>query len=94
MLIVYPQTKIYFPDWTDYSLGSPQVKKHGKTVITAITDAVGKMDDLIGGMSALSDLHAKKFRIDPVNFKVRRQLLCAFCAVFQSFHLSVAYIEV
>ncbi|ROL51180.1 Hemoglobin cathodic subunit alpha [Anabarilius grahami] len=70
MLVVYPQTKIYFPDWTDYSLGSPQVKKHGKTVMTAITDAVGKMDDLIGGMSALSDIHATKFRIDPVNFKI------------------------
>jgi len=32
---------------------------------------VGKMDDLIGGMTSLSDLHATKFRIDPVNFKVR-----------------------
>jgi len=71
MLIVYPQTKIYFSDWTDFSVDSPQVKKHGKTVMTAITDAVGKMDDLIGGMTSLSDLHATKFRVDPVNFKVR-----------------------
>lgn len=70
MLIVYPQTKIYFSHWTDFSLDSPQVKKHGKTVMSAITDAVGKMDDLLGGMSSLSDLHATKFRIDPVNFKI------------------------
>ncbi|XP_067277147.1 hemoglobin, alpha adult 2 [Pseudorasbora parva] len=70
MLIVYPQTKIYFPDWSDFSTESPQVKKHGKTVMTAITDAVGKMDDLVDGMSALSDIHATKLRVDPGNFKI------------------------
>ncbi|XP_042575637.1 hemoglobin subunit alpha-like isoform X2 [Cyprinus carpio] len=69
MLAVYPQTKIYFPQWSDYSLGSAKVKKHGKNVMAAITDAVGKMDDLIGGLSSLSNLHAK-VHLDPVNFKL------------------------
>uniref|UniRef100_A0A8C1V1H7 Globin domain-containing protein n=1 Tax=Cyprinus carpio TaxID=7962 RepID=A0A8C1V1H7_CYPCA len=69
MLAVYPQTKIYFPQWSDYSLGSAKVKKHGKNVMAAITDAVGKMDDLIGGLSSLSNLHAK-VHLDPVNFKI------------------------
>ncbi|KAF4115794.1 hemoglobin, alpha adult 2 [Onychostoma macrolepis] len=70
MLTVYPQTKIYFAHWPDHSLGSAQVKKHGETVMGAITAAVGKMDDLIGGLSSLSDLHATKLRVDPGNFKI------------------------
>ncbi|XP_016321147.1 hemoglobin subunit alpha-like [Sinocyclocheilus anshuiensis] len=70
MLTVYPQTKIYFAHWPDCSLGSAQVKKHGKTVMGAITDAVGKMDDLIGGLSSLSDLHATTLQVDPENFKI------------------------
>uniref|UniRef100_A0A673GF46 Hemoglobin, alpha adult 2 n=1 Tax=Sinocyclocheilus rhinocerous TaxID=307959 RepID=A0A673GF46_9TELE len=57
MLAVYPQTKTYFAHWPDHSLSSPHVKKHGKTVMGVITDAVGKLDDLIGGLSSLSDLH-------------------------------------
>ncbi|KAL4593011.1 hemoglobin subunit alpha-like, partial [Arapaima gigas] len=69
MLTVYPQTKTYFSHWTDLSVNSPQVKKHGKTIMTAVTEAVGKMDDLIGGLSALSELHASKLRVDPANFK-------------------------
>uniref|UniRef100_A0A8C1V031 Globin domain-containing protein n=1 Tax=Cyprinus carpio TaxID=7962 RepID=A0A8C1V031_CYPCA len=73
MLTVYPQTKTYFAHWADLSPGtimhSAKVKKHGKNVMAAITDAVGKMDDLIGGLSSLSNLHAK-VHLDPVNFKI------------------------
>uniref|UniRef100_A0A671SMQ4 Hemoglobin subunit alpha-like n=1 Tax=Sinocyclocheilus anshuiensis TaxID=1608454 RepID=A0A671SMQ4_9TELE len=79
MLAVYPQTKTYFAHWPDHSLSSPHVKKHGKTVMGAITEAVGKLDDLIGGLSSLSDLHATKLRVDPGNFKVRYLLMC--CSV-------------
>ncbi|XP_051573313.1 hemoglobin subunit alpha-like [Myxocyprinus asiaticus] len=70
MLVVYPQTKTYFAHWPDLSPGSAPVMKHGKTVMAAITDAVGKMDDLVGGLSSLSELHATKLRIDPGNFKI------------------------
>ncbi|XP_016131448.1 hemoglobin subunit alpha-1-like [Sinocyclocheilus grahami] len=41
----------------------------GRNAMAAITDAVVKMDDLIGGLSSLSDLHAK-VHLDPVNFKI------------------------
>lgn len=70
MLTVYPQTKTYFAHWADLSPGSAPVKKHGKTIMNAINDAVTKIDDLVGGLAALSELHAFKLRIDPANFKV------------------------
>lgn len=70
MFLVYPQTKIYFGHWPDVSSNSPNLKKHGKTVMAAVGDAVGKMDDLIGGLSKLSDIHATQLRIDPGNFKI------------------------
>lgn len=67
--MVYPTTKTYFPHF-DVSHGSAQVKAHGKKVADALTTAVGHLDDLPGALSALSDLHAHKLRVDPVNFKV------------------------
>lgn len=70
MLTVYPQTKTYFAHWADLSPGSAPVKKHGKTIMNAVNDAVTKIDDLVGGLAALSELHAFKLRIDPANFKV------------------------
>nr|P02018.1 RecName: Full=Hemoglobin subunit alpha; AltName: Full=Alpha-globin; AltName: Full=Hemoglobin alpha chain [Carassius auratus] len=70
MLTVYPQTKTYFSHWSDLSPGSGPVKKHGKTIMGAVGDAVSKIDDLVGALSALSELHAFKLRIDPANFKI------------------------
>ncbi|KAM4531210.1 hemoglobin subunit alpha-A-like [Odontesthes bonariensis] len=70
MLTSYPQTKTYFSHWSDLSPESPQVKKHGATIMAAIGNAVGMMDDLVGGLSKLSELHAFKLRIDPANFKM------------------------
>ncbi|KAI7803827.1 hemoglobin subunit alpha [Triplophysa rosa] len=70
MLTVYPQTKTYFSHWADLSPGSAPVKKHGKTIMTAVGDAVSKIDDLVGGLAALSELHAFKLRVDPANFKI------------------------
>ena len=70
MLTVYPQTKTYFAHWADLSPGSGPVKKHGKTIMGAVGDAVSKIDDLVGALSSLSELHAFKLRIDPANFKI------------------------
>uniref|UniRef100_A0A8C0N1E7 Hemoglobin subunit theta 1 n=2 Tax=Canis lupus TaxID=9612 RepID=A0A8C0N1E7_CANLF len=67
----FPTTKTYFPHF-DLSPGSAQVKAHGKKVADALTTAVAHLDDLPGALSALSDLHAYKLRVDPVNFKVSR----------------------
>ncbi|XP_028331615.1 hemoglobin, alpha embryonic 5 [Gouania willdenowi] len=70
LLIVYPQTKIYFSHWNDLSLGSAPVKKHGKNVMGAVAKAVDCIDDLNAGMQSLSELHAFKLRVDPANFKL------------------------
>ncbi|KAM9346745.1 hemoglobin embryonic subunit alpha-like [Symphorus nematophorus] len=70
MLTVYPQTKTYFAHWKDLSPGSAPVRKHGTTVMNGVGDAVGKIDDLKGGLLNLSELHAFTLRIDPANFKI------------------------
>ncbi|XP_062311372.1 hemoglobin, alpha embryonic 5 [Osmerus eperlanus] len=70
MLVVYPQTKSYFAHWKDLSPGSPPVRKHGITVMGGVYEAVSKIDDIVGGLLTLSELHAFMLRIDPVNFKI------------------------
>ncbi|XP_017574477.1 hemoglobin subunit alpha-like [Pygocentrus nattereri] len=70
MLVVYPQTKTYFSHWADLSPGSAPVKKHGKTIMGAVSDAVAKIEDLPAALSQLSELHAYKLRVDPANFKI------------------------
>uniref|UniRef100_A0A3Q0TES6 Globin domain-containing protein n=1 Tax=Amphilophus citrinellus TaxID=61819 RepID=A0A3Q0TES6_AMPCI len=70
MLTAYPMTKTYFSHWADLSPNSAQVRKHGATIMAAVGDAVGKIDDLVGGLSALSELHAFKLRVDPANFRI------------------------
>ncbi|KAJ1067380.1 PREDICTED: hemoglobin subunit alpha-1 [Capra hircus] len=69
MFLSFPTTKTYFPHF-DLSHGSAQVKGHGEKVAAALTKAVGHLDDLPGTLSDLSDLHAHKLRVDPVNFKL------------------------
>ncbi|XP_037545052.1 hemoglobin embryonic subunit alpha [Nematolebias whitei] len=70
MLLVYPQTKTYFAHWKDLSPGSAPVREHGMTIMSGVVDAVGKMDDLAGGLLNLSELHAFTLRVDPANFKI------------------------
>nr|P24291.1 RecName: Full=Hemoglobin subunit alpha; AltName: Full=Alpha-globin; AltName: Full=Hemoglobin alpha chain; Contains: RecName: Full=Hemopressin [Echinops telfairi]AAB21592.1 hemoglobin alpha chain [Echinops telfairi=lesser hedgehog tenrecs, Zalambdodonta, Peptide, 141 aa] [Echinops telfairi] len=65
----FPTTKTYFPHM-DLTPGSADIMAHGKKVADALTLAVGHMDDLPGALSKLSDLHAYKLRVDPVNFKL------------------------
>ncbi|KAJ0057808.1 hypothetical protein NL108_002917 [Boleophthalmus pectinirostris] len=69
LIAVYPQTKTYFAHWDDVSPGAPNVVKHGITIMKAVSDAVGKIDDLKGGLLNLSELHAFTLRVDPANFK-------------------------
>nr|AKV93655.1 alpha globin [Panthera uncia]AKV93657.1 alpha globin [Panthera tigris] len=64
----FPTTKTYFPHF-DLSHGSAQVQTHGQKVADALTKAVAHIDDLPNALSDLSDLHAYKLRVDPVNFK-------------------------
>nr|ACD74652.1 alpha-globin subunit [Peromyscus maniculatus]ACD74654.1 alpha-globin subunit [Peromyscus maniculatus]AJQ22615.1 alpha-globin [Peromyscus maniculatus]AJQ22617.1 alpha-globin [Peromyscus maniculatus] len=69
MFCSFPTTKTYFPHF-DVSHGSAQVKAHGGKVADALATAAGHLDDLPAALSALSDLHAHKLRVDPVNFKL------------------------
>ncbi|XP_008536600.2 hemoglobin subunit alpha [Equus przewalskii] len=80
MFLGFPTTKTYFPHF-DLSHGSAQVKAHGKKVGDALTLAVGHLDDLPGALSNLSDLHAHKLRVDPVNFKLLSHCLLSTLAV-------------
>ncbi|NXR60797.1 HBA protein, partial [Rhadina sibilatrix] len=72
MFTAYPQTKTYFPHF-DLGKGSAQVKGHGKKVAAALVEAANNIDDIAGALSKLSDLHAQKLRVDPVNFKLLGQ---------------------
>ncbi|NWI56208.1 HBA protein, partial [Calyptomena viridis] len=72
MFVTYPQTKTYFPHF-DMAKGSAQIKAHGKKVAAALVEAVNHIDDIAGALSKLSDLHAQKLRVDPVNFKLLGQ---------------------
>ncbi|NXW72630.1 hypothetical protein DUI87_05487 [Hirundo rustica rustica] len=72
MFAAYPQTKTYFPHF-DLGKGSAQVKGHGKKVAAALVEAANNVDDIAGALSKLSDLHAQKLRVDPVNFKLLGQ---------------------
>lgn len=74
MLVVYPQTKIYFSHWPDLSPGSAPVKAHGAKVIGGVALAVKCIDDLGKGLLELSEQHAFKLKVDPSNFKVRNNL--------------------
>ncbi|XP_038619113.1 hemoglobin subunit alpha-1-like [Tachyglossus aculeatus] len=69
LFLSFPTTKTYFPHF-DLSRGSAQVKAQGKKVAGALTLAVAHLDDLDNTLSALSDLHAHKLRVDPINFKL------------------------
>ncbi|NXO06631.1 HBA protein, partial [Oriolus oriolus] len=82
MFAAYPQTKTYFPHF-DLGKGSAQVKGHGKKVAAALVEAANHIDDIAGALSKLSDLHAQKLRVDPVNFKLLGQ---CFLVVVASHH--------
>ncbi|KAM3834065.1 hemoglobin subunit alpha-2-like [Diretmus argenteus] len=81
MLTVYPQTKTYFAHWKDLGPGSPNVRKHGKTVINGIGEAVAKIDDLQKGLLSLSELHAFQLRVDPTNFKILNHCILVVLAI-------------
>ncbi|KAK6481782.1 hemoglobin embryonic subunit alpha-like [Huso huso] len=70
LIVVFPQTKIYFSHFADLSPSSPQIKAHGAKVLGAIGEAVSSIDNVSASLSKLSELHAYNLRVDPVNFKL------------------------
>ncbi|XP_012515045.1 PREDICTED: hemoglobin subunit alpha-1-like [Propithecus coquereli] len=83
MFLSFPTTKTYFPHF-DMSHGSAQIKTHGKKVADALSNAVNHLDDMPTALSALSDLHAHKLRVDPVNFKLLSHCLLVTLASHHS----------
>ncbi|XP_062294020.1 hemoglobin embryonic subunit alpha-like [Scomber scombrus] len=81
LLTVYPQTKTYFAHWKDLSPGSENVRKHGRTIMSGVGDAVTKIDDLKGGLLSLSELHAFTLRVDPANFKIISHCILVVMAI-------------
>ncbi|NXQ92733.1 HBA protein, partial [Nyctibius grandis] len=69
MFTAFPPTKTYFSHF-DIQPGSAQIKAHGKKVAAALVEAANHIDDIATALSKLSDLHAQKLRVDPVNFKL------------------------
>ncbi|KAM4631760.1 hemoglobin subunit alpha-5-like [Discoglossus pictus] len=65
----HPQTKTYFSHF-NLSSGSADLKSHGGKVVNAIGKAVANIDHIDQALSALSDLHAQKLRVDPGNFRL------------------------
>nr|AFI56237.1 hemoglobin subunit alpha-A [Pelecanus onocrotalus] len=90
LFLAYPQTKTYFPHF-DLHPGSAQIKAHGKKVAAALVEACNHIDDIAGALSKLSDLHAQKLRVDPVNFKL---LGHCFLVVVAAHHPSLLTPEV
>ncbi|XP_025963486.1 hemoglobin subunit alpha [Dromaius novaehollandiae] len=80
LFTTYPQTKTYFPHF-DLHHGSAQVKAHGKKVAAALVEAANHIDDISTALSKLSDLHAQKLRVDPVNFKLLGQCFLVVVAI-------------
>merc|ERR1739838_35601 len=81
MLTVYPQTKTYFAHLKDQTPQSPSARKHGITIMGGVGDAVGKIDDLKGGLLVLSELHAFTLRVDPANFKIISHCILVVMAI-------------
>ncbi|XP_028310660.1 hemoglobin subunit alpha-A-like [Gouania willdenowi] len=85
MLVIYPQTRVYFQrmNWTDFSLTSPDVQNHGANMMAAFGDAVKRIDDLVGGLASLRDLHANVLRLDPASHKfLSNSMLMVFAMSF------------
>uniref|UniRef100_A0A674NLI4 NPR3-like, GATOR1 complex subunit n=1 Tax=Takifugu rubripes TaxID=31033 RepID=A0A674NLI4_TAKRU len=89
LLLVYPQTKTYFSHWKELTPNSNDVKIHGARIMTGVTEAIGKMDNLTVGLLNLSELHAFTLRVDPANFKVCARppvdFWCCFGLLFCTF---------
>nr|AFM87954.1 Hemoglobin subunit alpha [Callorhinchus milii] len=68
MFASFPQTKVYFVGFSDYTAKGPRVQKHGLTVMTKIIEGIQYLGSLRSFLDALSAKHAHELMVDPVNF--------------------------
>uniref|UniRef100_A0A8C4IWN3 Hemoglobin subunit beta n=1 Tax=Dromaius novaehollandiae TaxID=8790 RepID=A0A8C4IWN3_DRONO len=75
LLIVYPWTQRFFTSFGNLSsasaiIGNPNVRAHGKKVLTSFGEAVKNLDNIKNTFAQLSELHCDKLHVDPENFRV------------------------
>ncbi|MCC4743042.1 hemoglobin beta-like protein, partial [Streptococcus agalactiae] len=80
LLIVYPWTQRFFSSFGNLSSataisGNPNVRAHGKKVLTSFGDAVKNLDNIKGTFAQLSELHCDKLHVDPENFRLLGDIL-------------------
>ncbi|XP_007444265.1 hemoglobin subunit beta-2-like, partial [Python bivittatus] len=75
MLVMFPWTQRLFAHFGNLSsptaiCGNPQVKAHGKKVLTSFGEAIKHLDGVKETFAKLSELHCDKLHVDPENFKL------------------------
>ncbi|KAM9019718.1 hemoglobin subunit beta [Ara ararauna] len=80
LLIVYPWTQRFFSSFGNLSsasavLGNPNVRAHGKKVLTSFGEAVKNLDNIKNTFAQLSELHCDKLHVDPENFRLLGDIL-------------------
>ncbi|KAM9565336.1 hemoglobin subunit beta-like [Guaruba guarouba] len=74
LLIVYPWTQRFFSSFGNLSstsavLSNPNVRAHGKKVLTSFGEAVKNLDSIKKCFAQLSKLHCDKLHVDPESFR-------------------------
>uniref|UniRef100_A0A6B2F7Q0 Globin domain-containing protein n=1 Tax=Bothriechis nubestris TaxID=1766655 RepID=A0A6B2F7Q0_9SAUR len=80
LLVVYPWTQRFFAHFGNLSSPSaicanPQVRAHGKKVMSSFSEAVKHLDNIKETFAKLSELHCDKLHVDPENFKLLGNIL-------------------
>ncbi|XP_075037444.1 hemoglobin subunit beta-3-like [Mixophyes fleayi] len=80
LLIIYPWTQRDFDSFGNLSSAraiarNAKLHNHGIKVLSAIGDTISHLDNMKGFLHQLSDLHAFKLHVDPVNFKLFAKVL-------------------
>ncbi|XP_034260826.1 hemoglobin subunit beta-2 [Pantherophis guttatus] len=80
LLVVYPWTQRFFAHFGNLSgpsaiCANPQVKAHGKKVLTSFAEAIKHLDNVKETFAKLSELHCDKLHVDPENFRLLGNIL-------------------
>ncbi|XP_015682720.1 hemoglobin subunit beta-2 [Protobothrops mucrosquamatus] len=80
MMVVYPWTQRFFTHFGNLSgpsaiCANPQVRAHGKKVLTSFGEAIKHLDNIKETFAKLSELHCDKLHVDPENFKLLGNIL-------------------
>ncbi|KAM9019769.1 hemoglobin subunit beta-like [Ara ararauna] len=85
LLIVCPWTQRFFSSFGNLSstfavLSNPDVRAHGKKVLTSFGEAVKNLDSIKKCFAQLSKLHCDKLHVDPESFRLLGDILIVVLA--------------